>query len=743
MAAIQLVADRGSVQNNTSETATALDLPTAGAIAVGNYLVLRVAADNSGTSGAARTLTITDPRSNTWTVKTPANRTAGTASDGATAWIAYAKVTNAYTDGDDLTLNWSGAVVAKAANVEELSGVHPSSPEAVGSTTSTGSSTTPSISRTPTEVGQMFYGALGIEGLAADTYTQDTDAVDGTWKTLTSITGGDLVTAAASITIRGARKITGVAAQTWNPTITSRDWAQIALVLANQWPAGVRGAHSVSTDASVGTIDTIIAQATQNGDRGVAFVTYNPATQDCPTPSTGGVPWTVVGTQNISASARTRVYKKSLTAAEAGAAITFTNTTTQRLQAGVIVFDGSIVGDVDVFASAAESSSTATHTAPTTGTMTATGIKLSIFSERSSAPSTAIVSTPSGTTLQAFSFGAGSGSCGGAFAVNMTPVASGSTMGGSTWVASDPNSGCSMWTLAVVRVATTVSVGAASETDAGAAITPGRTYQVGRASVTNTAATITRAASTAAVARATETDTAATVARSKALGVSRAVETSTGTGVTPRKLKAVQGALEAATAGAISRLKTKAVGRATSTETAGAVARRKLRTVGQAAETDTAAAIVRPGQVARATEVSTAGAVAKRKTRAVGQVIETSTAGAIAKRKLRAVGQAISTETAAAFAKAKVKVLGATAETDTARPVAKLKTRAVGRAVENGVARGVATPGVTIVVVKVVETSTATSITVRRIISRPTGAVIPYPGGGVIPRPSGTLIPRP
>lgn len=464
---IEKVADRGSTQNNTSETSTLVDLAVGGSIAVGNYLIARVAADNSGASGAAQTLTITDPRSNTWTVRAPANRTAASAaSDGVTTWICYAKVDNAYTNGDDITFNYSGAVVAKGIVLEEWRGIHATSPVAVASTTATGSSTTPSISRTPGGVGQLFYGALGVEGIAADTYTQDTDVVDGSWRTLTSITGGDAVTAVTSITCRGAYKITGTAAQTWNPTITSRDWSQVALIFAPAWPVGVKGAHSVSADSSITTLSATVPESTVTGDPAVAYVSYVATTQDCPTP-TG---WTLLDTQTPG-SASARLYKKVMTTAEAGTALTFTNTTGQRLACGIVVLDGTLYSDVDVLTGAEETTSTATHASPTSPTLTVAGVELAVFTERSSAPS-ASVASPAGTSELSFSFGLGSGATGGAFAIDTTPVAAGGTVGGGNWVASVANAACAMWALAIKAAQITGSLAASGSGALGLGGTP-------------------------------------------------------------------------------------------------------------------------------------------------------------------------------------------------------------------------------------------------------------------------------
>jgi hypothetical protein len=82
----------GETSNVTSQTNTLVDLANGAGITVGNYLIARVVADNSGTDGAAPTLSVTDPGSNVWTVVGPALQDPSTAASGVAAWIAYAEV---------------------------------------------------------------------------------------------------------------------------------------------------------------------------------------------------------------------------------------------------------------------------------------------------------------------------------------------------------------------------------------------------------------------------------------------------------------------------------------------------------------------------------------------------------------------------------------------------------------------------------------------------------------------------
>jgi hypothetical protein len=246
----RLVADRGSTANTTAGTTTLVDLAAGASITVGNYLIARVSVDNSGSSGAATTLAVTDTRSNTWTVSTAANNDPGAAAAGVTSYYAYAKVENAYSDGDDITFTWGNSTTAKAVVIEEWAKVHSVTPIVVAATTATGSSTTPSISRTPTVAGQVFYGLLSVESGTADTYTEDADTTEGSWVSLTRAGAG---TTTGGQTVAGAyKRVTGTSAQTWNPTLgTSRDWAQIAFVLNPQ--AGDATA-SPSVVAGVGAV---------------------------------------------------------------------------------------------------------------------------------------------------------------------------------------------------------------------------------------------------------------------------------------------------------------------------------------------------------------------------------------------------------------------------------------------------------------------------------------------------------
>lgn len=235
-----LVADRGSTQNLTGATSDTVGLAAGGSITVGNYLIARVAVDNSGTNGAKPGLTVTDAR-NTWTVLDPANSLAdpGAANAGSACYIAYARAANAYSNADNVTFTWgTGSPPAKAIVVEEWSGIDATSPIAVSAVGATAATSPADISITPTGPGQLVYTCLSTEGPTGDTAPVDSSPTNGAWVTLTRLSTGS-GTATSNQTVAGQYNLTattGVSNQ-WNPTITARDWAAIAVVFRPTVPA--------------------------------------------------------------------------------------------------------------------------------------------------------------------------------------------------------------------------------------------------------------------------------------------------------------------------------------------------------------------------------------------------------------------------------------------------------------------------------------------------------------------------
>lgn len=227
-----LVADRASANSNA--TVTTVDLAVA-SMTVGNYLILRTAADNSGGGGAARTISVTNQTGTPLDLASlqtfQQNNDPGAASAGVTANVAIAKISA--TSGT-VRITYSGAVV-QACVAEEWSGVHATTPIVGTPVGANGVASTNLASVTDASValGNVAYGVEAVEGPSTDTYTQDADTTNGSWSGLTKV-GTTNATADTNMTIFGGYKVaTATGGQTYNPTINNaRDSAGLILELA-------------------------------------------------------------------------------------------------------------------------------------------------------------------------------------------------------------------------------------------------------------------------------------------------------------------------------------------------------------------------------------------------------------------------------------------------------------------------------------------------------------------------------
>lgn len=194
--------------------------------AVGDLIVVAVAAANSGTSGASSIASCSDGGTNTFSKRGEINQTPGSASgDGATfAWFT-APVTGALS-GATIQVNFSPNVAQKAITVYVVSatGGTIDTPTAGGG--QTGASSTPSVTKGSVTSGYAFFGGVAAE--TDDGYTADSDTTNGSWSTLQDVQadgGGD---ASAMQLATQYKIVTSTGGQTYNPTITggaSRDWA--------------------------------------------------------------------------------------------------------------------------------------------------------------------------------------------------------------------------------------------------------------------------------------------------------------------------------------------------------------------------------------------------------------------------------------------------------------------------------------------------------------------------------------
>jgi hypothetical protein len=217
-------ADIGSVANLTSETSSVLTTDTAAFL--GTTIILRISSNNSGTNGAAPTMSVTDSAGNTYTGRTDANADPGAANAGVSNWTFTAPVTTTLPIGGTITMTYGTATTAKAAQAECWTGLNNSSLVAVAQSAIGGSTpgTSPTASIQPTAVGQLVYVNLGAEGIAGDTFTGDADSTDGSWVALTARASAD-ATRTNNVYTKGQYKIvTGTTTQSWAATITSADF---------------------------------------------------------------------------------------------------------------------------------------------------------------------------------------------------------------------------------------------------------------------------------------------------------------------------------------------------------------------------------------------------------------------------------------------------------------------------------------------------------------------------------------
>lgn len=200
--------------------------------AVGEWLVLAVAADNNGPAGASSTsASITDAAGNTWTQRASTNYTPGaTAADGTTVSIWTCVVTHALSSAT-ITVNFSPDTTAKAAVLKKAS---PGSGEvitfdAVGAgVTATG--TTFSAGAVSVNVGHTIFGWTGLENNSAP--TADSDTTNGSWSTAQTATAST-GTSTTSQSISGQHKtVTATGSQTYDTTGgATRDGAANYLIL--------------------------------------------------------------------------------------------------------------------------------------------------------------------------------------------------------------------------------------------------------------------------------------------------------------------------------------------------------------------------------------------------------------------------------------------------------------------------------------------------------------------------------
>lgn len=210
--------------NGNSTSGTTLAITTTAAIAVGDLVVVRWAADNL--SATTPTGTITDSGSNTYTAHAYRGQNA-TGAAGVVGGIAVTKATAIVALGGTITLTLSGAVTAKAMYAESFTGFDNTLRSAV--VLASGASTAASVVSGTVNSGDLVIGAVAAETRATPTF--DADTLNGSWAQPINKPNATSGTDANCVTINGQHKVTTAAgAQTYDNTIVSTDWAAMVCV---------------------------------------------------------------------------------------------------------------------------------------------------------------------------------------------------------------------------------------------------------------------------------------------------------------------------------------------------------------------------------------------------------------------------------------------------------------------------------------------------------------------------------
>jgi len=207
----------GTVQDKTAAATTVLTTTTA--VPAGALIVVGIAYDGDGTVGS-----VADSASNSFSVNW--GRSTGTGAADIAVYMSAAYNATALSSGSSITVSWSAQPAAKAISAFYVTGIATSA--AVDeSGTATGTSGTPSVSTNgaTTQADEITIGLVASEGPSGDTFTQDASPAYGDIPVRVGTSGAG---ANSNVTLAGGYFIESAAGtKTYNPTITSRDWAAV------------------------------------------------------------------------------------------------------------------------------------------------------------------------------------------------------------------------------------------------------------------------------------------------------------------------------------------------------------------------------------------------------------------------------------------------------------------------------------------------------------------------------------
>lgn len=215
----------GTAATTTTGTTATFTLGGSDSVSVGDLIVVCVAIDNTGASGAApATLTVTDSAGNTYTLRSSGLQDPSTASAG--AYGAIFTATAQFTLGSSSTITvTTGSAAAIAMTVQKFSAGAGNIAQYDTNGGNAGSNTTATVTTGSITNGGAVVGMAAIErgnstkNLAV---TADSDTTNGSWTTQQTAQGNNSSTSTADMTVVSQSKIvTATATQTYNISWTT------------------------------------------------------------------------------------------------------------------------------------------------------------------------------------------------------------------------------------------------------------------------------------------------------------------------------------------------------------------------------------------------------------------------------------------------------------------------------------------------------------------------------------------
>lgn len=208
------VANRG-ISTNKAAIDPLVITPLA-TISAGSILVVFAAFDSS-LNGASDIGPVTDSKGNTYSLVLEAFPQG---SETLAQIAIYAsKLTAELTTADTVSIQNNSLRSALCGGLSQFSVAAGKTFSVAGTNTADGNGTTPSATISGlSSIERLWFGLVGVEGPNTDSFTQDADYANAT------VTGTSGAGAASNMSLRTGTRIATLTGDTYNPTITGRDW---------------------------------------------------------------------------------------------------------------------------------------------------------------------------------------------------------------------------------------------------------------------------------------------------------------------------------------------------------------------------------------------------------------------------------------------------------------------------------------------------------------------------------------